>query len=53
MIRNGFFVAFMAALLVWSLWDMTWEPARFWRIGIAIACWITLLGIYHFRHRPR
>jgi hypothetical protein len=49
MIRNGFVIAFMAALLLWSVS----EGRPTWRAGVAIACWIALLVIYRFRHRTR
>jgi hypothetical protein len=48
-IRDSIFIAFMAALTVWNVWDRG-QP---WRVGIAIAFFAVLLFVSRFRRRTR
>jgi hypothetical protein len=49
-IRNPFFFACLAALTIWSNWDM---PHRFWRVGLILTFFVTACAIDRFRRRTR
>jgi len=49
-IRNSFFLALIATMMIWTRWD---DPHRWWWVGIILVFIVGLYGIDRFRRHTR